>query len=52
MNESKTILEEVTDPAEVARINAVHEQGKRNSDWLGRPVSVPFSTSPEGGKRN
>lgn len=34
MNDPKTILEEVTDPVEVARVHAVHEQGKRNSDWL------------------
>ena len=34
MNEPQLILEEVNDPAEVAQFNAVHEQGKRNSDWL------------------
>jgi len=34
MSESKIIIEEVTDPAEVARINAQDEQAKRNSDWL------------------
>jgi hypothetical protein len=34
MNESKIIIEEVNDPAEVARVHAVHEQGKRNSEWL------------------
>jgi hypothetical protein len=34
MNASKIIIEEIDDPAEVARVNAVHEQGKRNSVWL------------------
>jgi hypothetical protein len=34
MNESPFVLEEIDDPAEVARFKAVHEQGKRNSDWL------------------
>jgi hypothetical protein len=34
MNDPQLILEEITDPDEVARIHAVHEQGQRNSDWL------------------
>ena len=34
MNEPKLIIEEVIDPAEVARVHAVQEQGKRNGDWL------------------
>ncbi len=27
-------IEEVTDPVAVARFRAMHEQAKRNSDWL------------------
>lgn len=34
MNESKVIIDEVTDPVEVARFRAQHEQAKRNGDWL------------------
>jgi hypothetical protein len=28
------VIEEVTDPKEIARIQAVHAQMRRNSDWL------------------
>lgn len=28
------ILEEITDPAEVARCRAQHERGRRNIEWL------------------
>jgi len=34
MIDSHLTLEEVNDPAEIARVRAVHEQAKRNSDWL------------------
>jgi hypothetical protein len=34
MNEPQFIIEEITDPAEVARAKAQHERYKRNSDWL------------------
>jgi hypothetical protein len=34
MSESKFIIEEVTDTAEIARHRAQAEQHKRNSDWL------------------
>jgi hypothetical protein len=34
MNESKIIIEEVNDPAEVARFAAADAQHKRNGDWL------------------
>lgn len=34
MSESRTTLEEVTDPEEVARHYAVAEAGARNSNWL------------------
>ncbi len=34
MSEPKFILEEVTDPVEIARSRAQHERAKRNSDWL------------------
>ncbi len=34
MNESKFIIEEVTDPVEIARIRAQDEQHRRNLDWL------------------
>jgi hypothetical protein len=32
--EGQFTIEEVTDPAEIARCRAQHERGKRNSDWL------------------
>lgn len=34
MDESKFIIEEVTDPVESARHRAEDEQAKRNLDWL------------------
>src|SRR5438067_1651950 len=34
MKEPKLTIEEVTDPAEIARSRAQDERGKRNSDWL------------------
>jgi hypothetical protein len=34
MIDSHLILEEVTDPALIARSRAVDEQARRNSDWL------------------
>jgi hypothetical protein len=34
MNESKMIIEEVTDPVEIARGRAVAEQFHRNAQWL------------------
>jgi hypothetical protein len=34
MDQPKFTIEEVTDPAEVARFRAWHEQFRRNSDWL------------------
>ena len=34
MNEAKFIIEEVTDPAEIARSRAQHERHQRNDDWL------------------
>ncbi len=34
MSEPKFIIEEVTDPVEIARHRAQAEQAKRNSDWL------------------
>ena len=34
MNEPKLIIEEVIDPAEVARVLAADAQHKRNSDWV------------------
>ena len=34
MHAPKLTIEEVTDPAEVKRILAQHERGRRNSDWL------------------
>jgi hypothetical protein len=34
MNESKIIIEEVNDPAVVARSRVQYEQAKRNGDWL------------------
>jgi hypothetical protein len=34
MGESQFIIEEVTDPAEIARIREQDERARRNSDWL------------------
>src|SRR5262245_33201472 len=35
MSEEKYIvIEEMTDPEEIARVNTVMEQGRRNWDWL------------------
>jgi hypothetical protein len=34
MNQPKLVLEEVNDPAEVARCRAQDERARRNSDWL------------------
>jgi hypothetical protein len=34
MNENKFTLEEVIDPAEIARFRAQHERHKRNLEWL------------------
>src|SRR5260221_14207218 len=34
MTQPKFIIEEVTDPDEIARARAQHERRKRNSDWL------------------
>lgn len=34
MNEAKFIIEEVTDPVEIARSRAQHERHQRNDDWL------------------
>jgi hypothetical protein len=34
MQPNKLTIEEVTDPAEIARSRAVDEQFQRNSDWL------------------
>jgi hypothetical protein len=34
MNEHPFVIEEVTDPAEVARSKTQHEHHKRNTDWL------------------
>jgi hypothetical protein len=34
VDEPKVIIEEVTDPVEIARHRAQHEQFERNSDWL------------------
>jgi hypothetical protein len=34
MNEAKFIIEEVTDPVEIARSRAQHERHCRNDDWL------------------
>lgn len=34
MNESNIVIEEVNDPAEVARVLAADAQHKRNGDWL------------------
>ena len=34
MSEPHLIIEEVTDPTEVARCRAQHERGRRNTNWL------------------
>jgi hypothetical protein len=34
VDQARTNLEEVTDPGEIARTHAQHEQARRNSDWL------------------
>jgi len=34
VSEPQVTIEEVTDPAEVARIVAHHERARRNSEWL------------------
>jgi hypothetical protein len=34
VNEPKITIEEVTDPAEIARHRAWHEKARRNADWL------------------
>jgi len=34
MSEPRFIIEEVTDPAAIARARAQHERARRNSDWL------------------
>jgi hypothetical protein len=34
MDEPQVIVEEVTDPEEIARIHAQHAQAQRNADWL------------------
>ena len=34
MDQPKMIVEDVTDPDEIARVNAQHKQARRNSDWL------------------
>jgi hypothetical protein len=34
MEEPRFIIEEITDPEEIARALAQHERAKRNSDWL------------------
>ncbi len=34
MNEPDFVIEEVTDPTEIARERAQHQRAKRNSDWL------------------
>ncbi|MBI3246026.1 MAG: hypothetical protein HYZ50_05925 [Deltaproteobacteria bacterium] len=34
MTQPQFIIEEVTDPDEIARSRAQHERHKRNSDWL------------------
>ncbi|HEV3256359.1 MAG TPA: hypothetical protein VG013_05710 [Gemmataceae bacterium] len=34
MNEPRFIIEEVTDPVEIARSRAQHEQFQRNIDWV------------------
>ena len=34
MDQPKTIVEDITDPAEIAGLRARHEQAQRNGDWL------------------
>lgn len=34
MNQPPFVIEEVTDPEEIARFRALMEQSRRNSDWL------------------
>ena len=34
MSEPCVVIEEVTDPEQIARIRAQHERARRNSDWL------------------
>ena len=34
MSEPRFVIEEVTDPEEIARFRAQHERFRRNSDWL------------------
>ena len=34
MNQPLFVIEEVTDPAAIARVRAQHEHGQRNSKWL------------------
>jgi hypothetical protein len=34
MSEPHFVIEEVTDPAQIARFRAQHERFSRNSDWL------------------
>lgn len=34
MTQPKFVIEEVTDPEHLARVRAIDEQHKRNSDWL------------------
>lgn len=34
MTEAPLLIEELTDPAEIARIHAQHAQAQRNADWL------------------
>ena len=34
MEQPKLVVEEVTDPDEIARIHAQHAQAQRNGDWL------------------
>jgi hypothetical protein len=34
MNEPRFLIQEVTDPTEIARSRAQDERGKRNSEWL------------------
>jgi hypothetical protein len=34
MSKPHLVIDEVTDPDEIARILAQHERGRRNSDWL------------------
>jgi hypothetical protein len=34
MDPAPVTVEEITDPVEIARIHAQHEQAQRNADWL------------------